>query len=73
MPEQTAGGQQPRIADATRQEEEREAKRAAGADRAPTPEEEAAAEGQQVDPDVRENVREAVERGANQKGEGRIP
>jgi hypothetical protein len=73
MPDQTAGGQQPRIADATRQEEEREAKRAPGADRDPTPEEEAAAERQHVDPKVRANVEEAVERGAKQKGEGRIP
>ena len=33
----------------------------------------AAADGLSVDPEVRENYQEAVERGANLEGEGRIP
>jgi len=42
------------------------------ADRMPTPEEEKAAEGNLLDKDARENIEEAYERGAAQKGEGRI-
>lgn len=42
------------------------------ADREPTPEEEAAAEDLELDPEVAEEYKEAIERGANQKGEGRI-
>lgn len=44
------------------------------ADRPPTPEEEAAAErAGPVDPAVAEAYEDALERGANQEGEGRIP
>ena len=42
------------------------------ADRMPTPAEEAAADGNQLDPDVAEAYEEAMERGANVKGEGEI-
>ena len=59
---------------ATRAEEEKDARVKAGADtdsdssdadRAPTREE--------LDPDVVENYEEAIERGANQRGEGQLP
>ena len=42
-------------------------------DRPPTPDEEARADELSVDPGVARNFEEAAERGANQKGEGRIP
>ena len=42
------------------------------ADRMPTPAEEAAADGNELDPDVAEAYEEAMERGANVKGEGEI-
>ena len=44
----------------------------AGADRMPTPEEERAAERNELDEFVAEHEREMAKRGANQKGEGRI-
>jgi len=59
---------------ATRAEEEKDARvqpgadtdsDAADADRAPTHDD--------LDPDVAENYEEAIERGANQRGEGRLP
>ena len=59
---------------ATRAEEEKDARVEAGADtdsdasaddRAPTRED--------LDPDVAENYEEAIERGAKQQGEGRLP
>jgi hypothetical protein len=43
------------------------------ADRMPTPEEEAAAESTDLDPEVAEHEREMGERGAKQRGEGRVP
>jgi hypothetical protein len=58
---------------ATRDEEAREARVPPGASEVPTPEEEAAAESNPVDPEVAEHEREMTERGAHQKGEGRIP
>jgi hypothetical protein len=59
---------------ATKAAERAEAARAAGADRQPTPEEEAAAETlPDIDADVAENYEEMAERGAHQKGEGRLP
>ena len=57
---------------ATRAEEDKDARVEAGADtdsdtthddRAPT----------ELDPEVSENYEEAIERGAHQKGEGRLP
>jgi hypothetical protein len=59
--------------DETRATEREDAERTAGADRAPTPDEEAEAESRSLDPDVAEHEREMAERGANQKGEGRLP
>jgi hypothetical protein len=38
----------------------------------PTPEEERAAERNELDPEVARNNKEAIERGANVKGEGQI-
>lgn len=52
--------------------DEADARASHGADRMPTPEEEAAAERNQLDPDVAEAYEEAIERGANVKGEGEI-
>jgi hypothetical protein len=57
----------------TRDEEQADAQRSAGADREPTEDEEAAAERHELDPDVAEHEREMAERGARQKGEGRVP
>ena len=51
----------------------REAQMPADAGQMPTPEEEAAAEQNDVDPAVARAEKEATERGANQKGEGRLP
>jgi hypothetical protein len=59
--------------DETRQTEREDAKVRAGSDRPPTPEEEAVAdELPGIDDDVAANYKEMAERGANQKGEGRI-
>jgi len=57
----------------TRDAERQEARAEHEPDRDPTPEEEEAAEKLELDPDVAENYEEAAERGAKQKGEGRIP
>ena len=51
---------------------ERDAQRAPGADRMPTAEEEKAAESAKMPAGAAESYKEALERGANQKGEGRI-
>jgi hypothetical protein len=56
----------------TREEEERDAQVRAGEDRDPTPEEEERARKLSLDAGVAENYEEAIERGAKQKGEGRI-
>ncbi len=52
--------------------DESDAKAEHRADRMPTPEEEAAAERNQLDPSVAEAYEDAIERGANVKGEGEI-
>jgi len=57
----------------TRAAERAEAEVHAQADRLPTPEEEDKAEENTLDPEVSEHEREMLERGANQKGEGRLP
>ncbi len=57
----------------TREAERAEASVHAGADRMPTPEEEQIADSLERDPDVAEHYEEMAERGAKQKGEGRIP
>ena len=57
----------------TREAERREAEKRAGADREPTEDEARAAEAQgDLDGSVAEHEEEMMERGANQKGEGRI-
>lgn len=58
--------------DATRQADEEDARAAHRADRMPTPEEERRADELELDPDVAEAYEEAIERGANVKGEGAI-
>ena len=61
------------VTEATREAEAEEARAAHVPDRAPTPEEEEAAEDLKVDPDVRAHYEEMTEIGANDVGEGRIP
>jgi anti-anti-sigma factor len=60
------------VSEATRKAEEEEASAPHMADRAATPEEEADAESQSLEKGVAEHYEEMAERGANQKGEGRI-
>ena len=57
----------------TREAEHTDAQAKHESDRAPTPEEEAVAEAQEVEPDVAEHEEEMLKRGANQQGEGRLP
>jgi hypothetical protein len=57
----------------TRAAERADAQREAGADPAPTEDEEARADALELDPDVTEHEAEMLERGAHQKGEGRLP
>ena len=57
----------------TRAEERKDAATTAHADRMPSEEEEKLAEEQELDPDVAEHAEEMYERGARQKGEGRVP
>jgi hypothetical protein len=64
---------QTRPSEQTRAAERTEASVHAGADRMPTPEEEQIADSLERDPDVTEHEKEMAERGAKQKGEGRIP
>jgi hypothetical protein len=62
-----------RPSDDTRAAEREDAQRKAGADREATPEEGERAEARELQPEVAEHEREMAERGANQKGEGRLP
>jgi hypothetical protein len=63
-----------RPSDKTRAAEASDAKQKAEPDDMPTKEEEAAAErAGDVDPEVAEHYKEMAERGADQKGEGRLP
>jgi hypothetical protein len=58
----------------TRATEAEDAQTRAGSDEEPTPEEEAAAErAGDLDPEVSRTYEDAIERGAAQKGEGRLP
>jgi hypothetical protein len=59
--------------DQTRKTEEEDARVPARADREPTEAEEKAAEDLEADPAVAEHEEEMAERGAKQKGEGRLP
>jgi len=56
----------------TRAAEREEAGAEHDADRAPTADEETAAGDRKADPEVAEHYEEMAERGADQKGEGRI-
>ncbi len=60
------------VDEATRKEERREASAPHAADRPPTAEEEAAAEGNELDPAVADHEREMDRIGAEVKGEGEI-
>jgi hypothetical protein len=66
------GAPDARVDETTRVEELLEASAAHGADRPPTPEEEAAADGNVLDPEVAEHEREMGKIGADVKGEGEI-
>jgi hypothetical protein len=67
-------GERTRPSRATRATEEEDERVTAHADDFPTAEEESAAErGRVDDPEAAEAYKEAIERGARQKGEGRIP
>jgi hypothetical protein len=57
----------------TREAERDEARTPAHADREPTPDELEAAEEHDLDEGVAEHYEEMTERGAHQKGEGRLP
>ncbi len=71
MPEDAAPTNPSRM---TRDEEAADAQVHAQPDEMPTPEEERAAErAGDPDPEVERNYEEAIERGARQKGEGRLP
>jgi len=59
--------------EATRDAERREAEAAHESDREPTADEEAVADGLEVDPETAKKYKEMAERGAEQKGEGRLP
>jgi hypothetical protein len=60
------------VDESTKDEEAREATAAHTADRPPTAEEEAAAEGNALDPEVSEHEKEMGKIGAEIKGEGEI-
>lgn len=62
----------PKISDATKNADRADAQAAHQPDRMPTPDEEQAAEQLHGDPQAQANYKEAAERGANSKGEGRI-
>ncbi|HZU74882.1 MAG TPA: hypothetical protein VE990_19140 [Acidimicrobiales bacterium] len=72
MAKDHAAADHTRPTDATRQAEVESAGAKRQADREPTPEEELAAEGLSSDESVRQHYQEMAERGAKQKGEGRI-
>ena len=73
MSEQTTPDNVAKVSEETRQAERREATMPADAGPMPTAEEEAAADRNELDPAVAAAEKEAYERGANQKGEGRLP
>jgi hypothetical protein len=57
----------------TRKAEGADAQVTHASERAPTSQEEGAAAVRKVDPDVAEHEKEMLQRGANQRGEGRLP
>ena len=62
----------PTVQDATKDAEAREAEASHTADRPPTPDEEAVADDNQLDPAVAEHEREMGKIGSEVKGEGQI-
>lgn len=66
-------GKPTRPSNDTRATEREDAQQEHKPDREPTPDEERIADQLQPDPKVSEEYEEAMERGANQKGEGRVP
>ena len=68
---QPSGSARPKVTDETRHAERNDANREHDADRRPTKAEDKAAP-KKVDGNVAEHYEEMMERGANQKGEGRI-
>ena len=71
-PSDRPGAPDAKVSGATEVEEMLEAAASHTADRPPTPEEEAAAESNTLDPDVAAHEREMGEIGAEVKGEGEI-
>ena len=61
------------VTDETRGAEANDARAPHHADRPPTPDEEEAAAGHEVDPSVRAHYEEMIKTGAEEEGEGRIP
>ena len=68
-----ADAPQQKISDETKAADRADAQAAHEPDRMPTPDEERKAEEHDLDPEAAENYKEMAERGANQKGEGRVP
>ena len=62
-----------KVSEATRRAEEQEAHSAHGADHPASAAEESLLNDEAVDEDVREHYQEMTKRGADEKGEGRIP
>lgn len=65
-------GDTPKISEATKAADRADARTTANADRMPTLDEDAAAGKTTLDPDAAASIREATERGANARGEGRV-
>ena len=68
-PEQEASGA---VSEATRDADRRDSAKQGRADRMPTPEEEREADKLELDDEVAANYKEAIEIGADVKGEGRV-
>jgi hypothetical protein len=67
--EQEAGGA---VSEETREVDRSDGAKQGKADRMPTPDEERVADELELDDDVAKNYKEAIETGANVKGEGQI-
>jgi hypothetical protein len=61
-----------KLSDETHEADRRDAMKHGEPDRMPTPEEERLAEQHTLDPETVAHEREMIEKGVNQKGEGRI-
>lgn len=70
---QSSDFRDPSARDEAHRANERDYQRPPGPDRMPTAEEERLAEEQELPPGTAEHYREMAERGAHQRGEGRIP